>query len=281
MPEINKIAIIGGDKRFLYLAEMLADTNKECAVFGLDEIAGEHSFTKCSCLCDALRASDAVLLPYPMMKDERYINAPYSKQDIPIKDIISLAEDRAIILHGGARAAIRDICDKRRPDIMTEDYAEREPLLIMNAQATAEGAIACAVTNHDKTLFESKILICGYGRIGKCLARLLSQFACELYVSARKPSDLAYIRAMGATPLMTDQICDAGINFDIIFNTIPQRILNNKQLDNIGIETLIIELSSKPYGVAFKFKKDGVRHPFYFYQFLPRLSLASTVTDLL
>ena len=48
----------------------------------------------------------------------------------------------------------------------------------------------------DRTLHGSKILVLGYGRIGKSLSRMLKGIGADVSVEARKEEDLAWILEM-------------------------------------------------------------------------------------
>lgn len=45
-------------------------------------------------------------------------------------------------------------------------------------------------------------------------------------------------------------------NYDIIFNTIPTKILDEKRLNLLNKKTLIIDLASKPGGIDFEAAKN-------------------------
>ena len=101
------------------------------------------------------------------------------------------------------------------------------------------------------TLHGSRALVIGYGRIGKVLSRLLKALGVNVTASARKPSDLAWIRADGINAANTSELCSLFENkdFDMIFNTVPHTVLGTKELERIRVGTLIVDLASKPGGV--------------------------------
>jgi dipicolinate synthase subunit A len=70
--------------------------------------------------------------------------------------------------------------------------------LAKNAAITAECALKVAAPYLKTTFSESPTLILGWGRIGKCLARLLSARNCPVSVAARKESDRAMLEAFGS-----------------------------------------------------------------------------------
>ena len=129
---------------------------------------------------------------------------------------------------------------------------EYEEFAIKNAVATSEGAIKKAIEMTDITLNKSNILILGFGRIGKCLARNLEGFGANIYCEARKNKDIALIQSMGYNEVDLDNLDDVLSQMDIIFNTIPHMILNNKRVKLLKKSACVIDLASVPGGVDFE-----------------------------
>ncbi|MCR4434327.1 MAG: NAD(P)-dependent oxidoreductase [Clostridiales bacterium] len=110
------------------------------------------------------------------------------------------------------------------------------------------------------TLHDSKALVLGFGRVGKILSKMLSGIGAEVYVEARKYSDISWIRSYGYNPVSLNHVSEYLPGMDVIFNTIPSVILGSDLLSKIKKETLIIDLASKPGGVDFDMaKKQGLR----------------------
>ena len=130
------------------------------------------------------------------------------------------------------------------------DYGARDDFAILNALPTTEGAIECAMREYEGTISGSKCLVAGFGRIGKILAHKLVLLGANVTVSARKPSDLAYVKALGYNALNTENLRTVK-RFDIAFNTIPKLIFDRELLMNTDTNTLIIDLASLPGGVDF------------------------------
>ena len=102
----------------------------------------------------------------------------------------------------------------------------------------------------------SKMLIMGYGRIGKLLAHKLNGLGAQIWISARKPEDLAWIEAFGYSAVTYNEIDDCLHEFDVIFNTVPSLLLDEQRLQKIRKECVIIDLSSNPGGVDFVSAKN-------------------------
>ena len=132
------------------------------------------------------------------------------------------------------------------------DYYKSETLNILNAVPSAEGAVLCALENSEITIYNSKCLVIGNGRIGKILSDRLNALKATVFASARKESDLAYITANGLTAIKTDSIYEHVDKFDFIFNTVPHPVLDEQVLSKCKKDALIIDLASKPGGTDFK-----------------------------
>ena len=53
---------------------------------------------------------------------------------------------------------------------------------------------------------------------------------------------------MGAHPLPLERIAQACAQADMVFNTVPARILSEAALERMDSQALLIELASPPYG---------------------------------
>lgn len=98
------------------------------------------------------------------------------------------------------------------------------------------------------TLSGSKALIMGYGRIGKILAHKLYGLHTDIYISARKHEDFAWISAFGYKGIGYDELDESIDQFDIIFNTAPVLLLDKNRLQRLKQDVVIIDLASNPGG---------------------------------
>jgi dipicolinate synthase subunit A len=100
-------------------------------------------------------------------------------------------------------------------------------------------------------LHGANILILGFGRIGKLLAKTLKGFECKIDLTARKDEDFAWIDSYGYRKVTYDDLVEKLGDYDIIFNTVPVLLLDEKKLEKVNRDCLIIDLASKPGGVDF------------------------------
>ena len=118
----------------------------------------------------------------------------------------------------------------------------------------SEAAIKFTMSQFDISLFKKKILIVGYGRIGKILSNLLKNMNNDITVCARNSKDLCWASLNNFNTFNTNDIAE-NLNFDIIFNTVPAIIFTEKILNLLDPKTYIIDLASTPGGVDFKTAK--------------------------
>ncbi len=235
--------IIGGDKRQLYLARSLEDDGYKVFICGFELLSETRGLLE-EPLIGIFKKCDNIILPLPCSKDGITISAPYSSKDI-IADWEFVKNLEGKTVYGG----FIDKLVKEQPlwkKVNIKDYYLREELAISSALATAEGAISLAVTEHAGILCGSKCLVTGYGRIGKILTKCLLALGAKVTVTARKNSDLSMIKSMGAEAKRYSEIKK---EYDIIFNTVPELVIDKNILARQSTDTVIIELASLPGGI--------------------------------
>ena len=235
MNEINKsvkIAVIGGDSRQIYCARKLSEMGFETALFGFDNCDIEiGNCTRCKDVDDALNMAKVVLLPLPLTRDGFTVSCPYSDNGISLAVLFSLIGNGAVVLGGKIDECVRDMALKMNVKLV--DYNEREEFQVANAYLTAESAVGIAMNELGVSLLGLNVLVMGYGRIGKCLCMLLKSLGADVYASARKKKDFEWIRAFGYSSVDTSKINEVLPSCRIIFNTIPQKILDESCLESV------------------------------------------------
>ena len=275
---MKKIAFIGGDARQLTAASVLRASGYDTVLYGFSLKAEEPAASVVDSLCcsssdevprelaegirtagrlaasaeDALADCEAVILPLPASHDGVHVSMPLAGGIRLSCEQLLAAMDAAgvrMLCGGKLSERVQEACRERGIEVF--DYYGQEDFAIANAVPTAEGAIAIAMRELPITLHGADALVIGCGRIGKVLARKLHALSTHVTVSARKPSDHAWIRADGMEPAVTGQLCEllAKRHFDVIFNTVPHRVLGEAELAGIPAGGLIIDLASKPGGV--------------------------------
>jgi dipicolinate synthase subunit A len=249
-----KIGFVGGDRRQSATAVFLANRGYECAVFGLEpdvklpaECNSGGGITRSASLCGAVKGAAMVVLPLPATNDGIRVNCP-SGCDIKLTDIFGLISPSQIITGGRLGETIHKLADDSGVKLI--DYYEREELAVGNAVPTAEGAVAIAMAEMPITLHGAKVLIYGYGRVGRVLAKTLRALEADVTVAARKPEDFVWIKINGCHTQNIYQPPEC--RPDVVFNTVPAPVLCREALSALEPGTLLIELASKPGGIDMK-----------------------------
>lgn len=240
-------AIIGGDERQIFLAKMLKNDRHTVRMCGFER---HESHTPCLSVGDALFGADCVILPIPSTKDGKTVWTPLGNEEILLHDLTSAAGKKTLFL-----TACHTLGVQRE-----YDYFAREELTIQNALITAEGAVGAAIDGVDSTLWSSRVLVTGFGRIGKLLCDRLAPFGCDITATSRRAETDAWIRASGYKSIDSSEIERHADLYDIIFNTVPQPLLTLSVLQKLKRDCLIIELASPPFGVDFEAANElGIR----------------------
>ena len=123
------------------------------------------------------------------------------------------------------------------------DLLQDENYLAANAAITADCALQVAAPLLTTTFADTPILIIGWGRIGKCLGKLLKSIGADVTVAARNPSDRAMLRALDYDTVDPHNLKTLG-SYRLLFNTAPEAVLSEKLL-SLCKNCVKIDLASK------------------------------------
>ena len=244
--------ILGGDYRYKFLYEMLINKQNKVFIYDNKYIENTNSYNNIDYF---LKKINILITPIPFTKDNETIFNIYN-EILDINILINKIKNNNIkILCGGVigKDRIKYIEEK---GIKVFDFFEDEAIAILNAIPTAEGAIQTAMQESDKTIFNSKCLVLGYGRCGKILANMLKGIGANVTATYRKQIDYAYINAYGLNSINLYNIENIINDFDFIFNTIPYEILDKNILPKVNKQTIIIDLAQAPGGVDYNCARD-------------------------
>ncbi len=263
MSENLTFAFIGGDKRQVNVIKGFAADGYRVSVHGIDDdFDGELGIHEADSINEAVAHADVVVLPLPYSSiiDGELINAPLSDIKIGVGELFRALSDnnRKLVLAGKIDERLDALSKIYGMHII--DYMDREELAVLNAIPTAEGAVKIAMDELPTTIHGSECLCIGYGRVGKILANTLKGLGAETTVAVRKHRDLAYIKAYGYNGIMLTEPLENLEKYDVVFNTVPAKIVDSTMLRAFRDDCLIIDLSSKPGGVDFEAAKKMGRN---------------------
>ncbi len=240
-----KYTILGGDKRSLELGNLLMKDGNDVCLYGFDRLE-PHKYESMD-LNKAVEHADVIVGPLPFSTDNINVNAPFTNKSIQIDAVIDMMSEKQMII--GGKIDIEHEKKLKDKNLKAADYFKREEMQVLNAIPTAEGAIQIAMEETPFTLHDSNVIVLGYGRIGKALSRMLYGIGANVHVEARNYSDLAWIKNNGYVPIHQKELKTYLPEMNVVFNTVPQIILDEELLKRIGNNCIVIDLASKPGGV--------------------------------
>lgn len=202
------IDIASKDERYKYLCTLLNNSGHTARIVNVEE----------------MEFPDALILP---------IKREHSEEEL--YKISKRVSDQTKVFYGGDEIVSRLFKSK------LYDYSKNECFLLGNARITAEAFFTVWQRESGESLHGKKILISGYGRIGKYLAKMLSNLGANIYVFARRNEVKLQVENDGfhSVDLSRSTMVDA------IINTVPAVIFNRDLLSEISQNTYLFELASK------------------------------------
>ncbi len=250
----KSITVVGGDLRIVKLIEMLDKDGYKVFTYGLEnseELLNLESVEMCPTLEEAVSNSKIVVGPIPLSSDRKRLSTPFGRNNVELSEFVNCLKDKYLI---AGNINIREELEEK--GVQFTDLLKREEFSVLNTIATAEGTIQIAMEETQRTVHGSNVLVMGFGRIGKVLAKMLDGIGAKVYCEARKNEDISWIKAYGYNPVHLNDLNENLNKFDIIINTIPFQILDAERLDLIKKESIIIDLASNPGGVDRKAARD-------------------------
>lgn len=239
--------VVGGDLRQNYLAATLSKIGK-IYTLGLDKNAAATDTIPIERIEDIPCAIDYVIFPLPVTNDGVNVNMPNCGEKISLYSFLPHLKQNAVVF-GGKVEKEASIFTYKGFEVI--DYLEREELTVLNAVPTSEGAIQIAMEELPTTIYGQKVLITGFGRITKVMVKALIGLGAKVSVTARKFSDLAWAEIYGCEAIHISELEKSLPQFDIVFNTVPAVLLDERRLSQLKDGCLVIDLASKPGGVDF------------------------------
>ena len=237
--------LIGGDPRQAALARALVEDGHEVHTYALEEGVPPDLWADS---LQGVEEAQCVILPLPAVDGEG-INAPLSPRKPTLEELLDALVPGQLLCAGMPPCALKQAAEER--GLRLADYFAREELAVSNAVPSSEGAIQIAMEELPITLHGARVLVVGYGRLGKVLAGQLRGLGAQVTVAARKAADLAWIRAQGCEARRSDQLGPWLGEYTLIINTVPAPILDREALALLKPGCLVIDLASKPGGVDF------------------------------
>lgn len=252
------VGFLGGDDRDRVLAQALREKGME--VLGLGNPPKELGIEGTDSLKELLHQADILIAPVSGTDGAGYIRAPFPEGNLQLENTFFryLAEHGIPLIIGSLPDALKEMALKY--GVSMAITGDMDAMAILNAIPTAEGAIYMAIGESKRSLFESRALILGLGRVGRPLARRLLALGCQVYGISRSPASLAWGQELGLTPIQYDELPSILPEIHILFNTVPSLVLPRERLRMMATDAILIDLASSPGGIDYQAAGDlGLR----------------------
>ncbi|GEN86451.1 dipicolinic acid synthetase subunit A [Oceanobacillus sojae] len=256
----RRIAVIGGDARYLELIKILkSNHDNEVILCGFDKL--EQGFTGLNELAlDELDQSslDVVVLPITGTDSSGNVETVFTDKKINLDGAwFQKLNPECVVFTGITNDYLTNLTEEA--GIKLIPLLDRDDVAIYNSIPTAEGAIMMAFEHTDQTVHSSRVMVVGFGRVGNTVANKFSALGAKVSVCARSIRDLARITEMGLNAVPLHDLSNQTENCDILINTIPSLVVTKEAIRNLPNNAVIIDLASKPGGTDFEFaKKRGI-----------------------
>ena len=237
--------VVGGDLRQVKLAWLLSQDGHTVHTFAL-ECQTVPGVLQEQNLNQAGRA-DCVVLPLTVRAGEGLLNAPLSLSEHPLAPVLDRLSPRQFLCGGRVDEETRALAGER--GLTIHDYFAREELAVANAVPTAEGAVQLAMEHLPVTIHGSRVLVVGFGRVGRMTAQRFGALGARVSVAARKYDQLAWAQTMGFGAEELGHLSGWLCGYDLVVNTVPAQVLGRAELEDLRRDCLILDLASKPGGV--------------------------------
>lgn len=246
--EKRAFSIIGGDKRNINLKYLLEEDGHEVKAYGFSKYK-EDNIDNCKSLKEAIYTNRYIICGIPFMGENNLITSPFSGIDIKADMLLDSLNKNHTLIAGGLNKDVLLMAKEREIEVF--DILNNEQACLLNAIPTAEGVIKIVIEETDTTICGSSVMVIGYGRIGKVLCKMLNGLGAKVFVVVNTPISKAEAESLGYNTIMYEDINSYLPNIDTIVNTVPSKVINKNNLIYVRETSLIIDISSKPFGVDF------------------------------
>lgn len=254
------VVFLGGDARQLEVIKSCLEWNARVSCIGFDNLQTPLSEAAIrEFRTSVLETADILVLPIVGTDDEGKINSVFTSKKLVLQaEHLQAVPSHCLVFTGMARPYLRDLCQQFNLTLVA--LLNRDDIAIYNSIPTVEGALMMAIQHTDITIHGSQSVVLGLGRVGLSLARALDAIGANVHVGVLTHAQYARAFEMGLNPFYTNYLEKYVKEADLIFNTVPARIVTDHILRHVPHDVVIIDLASKPGGVDFDYaKKRGIK----------------------
>jgi dipicolinate synthase subunit A len=250
------IGMLGGDTREQEIARPAAATGADVRVHGFPwpegGIPNVRSISDPAAVLDGARIA---LFPIPGISAGGALFAPAAQKPIiPDHAMLRGMAPKAHVILGWADANLKAHCEKL--GITIHEYEWDRSLMLQRTPAIIEGLLKIVIENTDITIHNANACVVGQGTIGAVLARYLVALGAHTHVVARNPEQRSAAFVAGATPHVLEELSEVAPDLDLLFSTVPSRVIDHDILSRLPKSALIVDLAAPPGGVNFDAAKS-------------------------
>lgn len=246
--------VFGGDMRQIYIGKLLEAAGYRILRYGLYKEEGMVEEDTASSFFELLKNSEMWIGPIPLSRDGKRICQKGTLGDLTMKALLRAVEGGGILAAGCIPQSWKG------RGLALYDYMEDKALTSFNSIATAEGAIARAITEGRGNLHGSRCLVTGFGTCAKALALRLTGMKALVTVCARREEARQAAWTAGYETVSFEDMDTVLANSDYIFNTVPALVFGREELGEMGEETVLIDIAAAPGGVDYEWARGlGIR----------------------
>ncbi|MGI5891498.1 MAG: dipicolinate synthase subunit DpsA [Bacillota bacterium] len=249
----KKVAILGGDFRETVLMDALIKKGFSVVAGARDRDITPESIEVKEDITEVLKDAQALILPMTALQKNNRIYTISGKEMYLKEEDLALLPQGAPVLVGVANDFLKEAAEKYSLNLLA--MANDNAIAIPNAMATAEGAIALAITESPLLLAKSIGIIIGYGKVGKALALRLQALGMQLIVVDKEKEALVEAQKSGFSVMQKKFCPDIADQIDFIFNTAPAPTITPEIINKLKKHTLILDIASSPGGTDFEAAK--------------------------
>jgi dipicolinate synthase subunit A len=249
------IGMLGGDKREQEIARLAAATGAQVRAHGFPwperGIAGVQHLDDPAAV---LKGARFALFPIPGIAASGALFAPAAVAPIvPDRAMLAGMSPRAHIILGWADTNLKD--NAAALSIELHEYEWDRSLMLQRTPAIIEGLLKIVIENTAITIHNANACVVGQGTIGAVLARYLVALGAHTHVAARNAEQRAAAYVAGATPHLLGDLAALAPSLDLVFSTVPSRVVGEDVLSRLPKTALIVDLAAPPGGVDFEAAK--------------------------
>ena len=246
------IGMLGGDRREQEIARLAASTGAQVRAHGFPwpegGIAGVRHLDDPAAV---LAGAHFALFPIPGIAASGALFAPAAPAPIvPTREMLAGMTAPAHIILGWADKNLKAHAEAL--GIAIHEYEWDRGLMLRRTPAIIEGLLRIVIENTAITIHDANVCVVGQGTIGAVLARYMVALGARTHVAARNPEQRAAAYVAGATPHTLDALPALAPHLDMVFSTVPSRVVGADILERLPKTVLLVDLAAPPGGIDFE-----------------------------